>query len=100
MGQIKINTDKAALAAQNMSMINNRIRSGFTNVERAVKALDSSWVSGCAVNAMNVFNSIKHSYNDARFKVMNDYVIFLYQQIDEGYAQTETVNKSLSDAFK
>jgi len=97
---ISVDTDKVALAAKNISRINNEIRDDFVNVESTMKSLDRDWDSNVSLNAMESFNSIKNAFCDTHYNIMDSYVTFLLQQVDAGYTQTETANTSLSDAFK
>ena len=97
---IKVNTANVAAAANKIANYNTAIRNDFSAVEKAIKSLGTAWESVASHNAISSFHSIKDAYHDARYNVVNNYVTFLRQQVDEGYTQTETVNKSLADAFK
>ena len=100
MADLKINAEQVVETARRIKNINNQIREGFNNVQKAVTRLDGAWDSPAATNAINKFKAIKNSYCDARYDVIDNYVAFLHQQVGEGYTQTETTNKSLADAFK
>lgn len=100
MANLKINTDSAVSAANNIKHLNNQIRDGFSSVQTAISKLDASWDGAAATNSIAEFNGIKNKYCNARYKVVDNYVAFLYQQVGEGYTQTEETNKSLADAFK
>lgn len=100
MAKLKINTDTAVAAAKTIQSYNTQMRDGFQNVEKAVSRLDAEWDGSAATAAINKFNEIRNNFCDARYNVLDNYVNFLYQQIGEGYIQTETVNKSLADQFK
>lgn len=97
---IKVNTDTVDSVAQNIRNINNDIRDLISPVESAIKTLDNSWDGGASTSAISKFNSIKNTYCDNRYKVIENYVNFLLQQVGEGYVQTEAANTSLADAFK
>lgn len=100
MSDLKVNTDRVLNSANNLAVINNKIRNSFGNVEKAVNQLNNAWGGSAAENAMTKFNSIKSSFCDERYEVLDGYVRFLQSQAGEGYVETETVNKSLADAFK
>lgn len=100
MASIKVNTDLAIAAANNIKNANSQIRDGFPKVQRAINQLDNSWDGSAATNAISKFNEMQSKYVDARYKVVDNYVNFLLQQVGEGYAQTEEANISLADAFK
>lgn len=100
MGVIKVNTDAVISCASKIRGYNNDIRNRFSDLQSKMSALDTCWDGSAATNAMQKFNSIKSSFCDARYAVVDDYVNFLMQQIGEGYVQTEEVNTSLADQFK
>lgn len=100
MSAIKVNTDTVVTVSQNIRKINNDIRDLISPVESAMKSLDNSWDGSSSTNAIRKFNSIKSTYCDNRYKVIENFVNFLLHQVGEGYEQTETVNTSLADAFK
>ena len=100
MANLKMNTDGVVASANNIKNLNNQMRSNFNNVQKAISKLDASWDGSAASSAMSKFNSIKSKYCSARYNVLDNYVKFLYQQVGEGYTQTEDVNKSLADQFK
>ena len=49
---------------------------------------------------MDKFNELKAKFPEAQYRVIDNYVQFLLQQVGEGYVQTEKANESLADAFK
>lgn len=100
MVSVKVNTNNVVIAAANIKTINDQIRDGFSDVRKSISRLDSTWDGVVATNTISKFNEIASEFTDARYNVVDNYVSFLLQQVDEGYAQTEEVNKSLADAFK
>ena len=100
MENLKINTDAVVTAAGNIKLFNTQMREGFANVQTAITKLDQSWDGSAATTAISKFNEIKSQFLDARYNVLNNYVNFLLQQVDEGYTQTEDANVSLADQFK
>lgn len=100
MTNLKINTDAAITAADNIKLYNTQIRDGFSDVQAAVTRLDNCWEGAAATVAISKFNEMKSKFLDARYSVLDNYVNFLLQQVGEGYTQTETVNVSLADQFK
>lgn len=100
MANLKINTNSAVVAATHIKTINNQIRDSFSNVKKAISQLDNAWDGSAATNSIGKFNEIKSKFPEARYKVVDNYVNYLLQQVSEGYVQTEDTNKSLADAFK
>lgn len=100
MGNINIKTAQVLKAATNISTCNLNIENAFEEVETAIKNLDNAWDGQASSNAVSRFNSIIKGYKDNRYKVINQYVDFLNQQVGTGYETVETANTSLADAFK
>jgi hypothetical protein len=100
MANLKINTDSAITAATHIKTINGQIRDGFSSVQNAITQLDNAWDGSAATNAIGKFNELKTKYPQARYNVVDNFVTFLFQQVGEGYIQTEEANKSLAEAFK
>lgn len=100
MANLKVNSQQVISTANKIKGLNNQINDGFENVENAISRLNRKWDGPASNNAINKFNSIKGAYCSSRYKVVDNFVAFLHQQVGEGYAQTESVNKSLADAFK
>lgn len=100
MGNLKINTDYVVSAATKIKNYNAQIRAELANVQNAISQLNAEWDGSAANSTINKFNEIKSKFSDARYAVVDNYVNFMFQQVGEGYTQTEEVNKSLADAFK
>lgn len=97
---IIVDTEKVKATANSIANYNNKIRDDFSSVESAIKSLDSSWNSNAASSGIGAFHDIKNAYHEERYSVVNNFVTFLHKQVDPNYNQTETMNKSLADAFK
>ncbi len=100
MSDLIVNAEQVVATANRIKTINDQIRAEFADVQKAINSLDGEWDGSAASNAMAKFASIRNAYCDARYNVVDNYVAFLHQQVGEGYTQTESVNKSLADAFK
>lgn len=100
MTNLKINTESAVVAAGQIRSINNQIRDGFAKVQDSMTMLEREWEGPVATNSIGVFREIRSRYPEARYSVLNNFVIFLLKQVGEGYVQTEEANNSLADAFK
>ena len=97
---IKINTLKVNSAASNISRINGNIRDDFSAVTSAINVLDRNWDGSASDNAIRAFNSIKESYCDYRYSVINDLVVFLRNQVSTNYENTEQKVQTAADLFK
>jgi len=97
---LKVNVAGVRTCAGNIKNLNNDMNKSFDTMQKAINALDASWDGSASSSAISEFNSIRNKYKDVRYKVIDNYVAFLYQQIGEGYTSAEAQNKSLADAFK
>ena len=88
MNDIKINTDQVTILANNIKKQNEKMREEFDMADQA------------ATNAIGKFNQMKTQICEQRYKELDNYVSFLFQQVGVGYDNTESVNKSLADQFK
>lgn len=100
MDHIKIDTAKVVNTASRITTINQQIDTEFERMEKAIAHLNNCWQSRASDAVIGRFHSIKHSFKDSRFQVMQNYSKFLVQQVSDGYNKTETVNTNLADAFK
>ena len=100
MENLKINTDAAVAAADAIQRLNDRNRNDFEEVQTAIAKLDVVWDGQAAAYTMDKFNELKAKFPEAQYRVIDNYVQFLLQQVGEGYVQTEKANESLADAFK
>lgn len=97
---IAVNTDTVASTAESIRTINNRINEQYDVVQRAMSQLDNCWDGSAASFAIPKFKEIRSKFYQARYTVVDHYVAFLFQQIGQGYTETEEANKSLASAFK
>lgn len=100
MANLKVDAEQVIASANRIKNLNDQMRDGFSSVQDAITRLDGTWDGSAATNTISKFNAIKNSYCDARYNVVDNFVAFLYQQVGEGYTQTEAANKSLADQFK
>lgn len=97
---LKINVDGVRRCAGKIKNYNEHMNSEFDAMQKAINEMDASWDGTASNEAIKAFNSIKKNYKNVRYKVIDNYVAFLYRQIGEGYTLAESQNKSLADAFK
>lgn len=100
MADMKVNVDAVISAADSVKLYNCMMRDGIMDVNAAMTRLNQAWDGNASNAAIAKFNEIKEKLCDARYKVMDNYVNFLLQQVGEGYEVVEDVNKSLADQFK
>lgn len=100
MTNLKMNTEAVVTAATKLKKINNQIQNDFSDLQKEIIQLDNSWESSVAAMTIGKFYDVKSKYLDACYHVIDNYVNFLFDQVGEGYIQTEETNKSLSEQFK
>lgn len=100
MSDLKINTEQVVVAANRIKALNDQMRDGLDGVQEAIKKLDNSWDGSAASYALVRFHQMIHTHCNPRYDILDNYVAFLYQQVGEGYTQSETANISLADQFK
>lgn len=95
-----VNTAEVLLLAENINEINNNISNALEKVTSAMNSLNGSWSGAAGERAVSMFNSINSGCIEVQRVAIADYANFLKQRISGGYEQIETINISLSDAFK
>lgn len=97
---LKMNVAGVRKCADDIKKLNDDMDKSFDAMQKAINAMNASWDGSAADAAAKSFKLIKDKYKSTRYKVIDNYVAFLYQQIGEGYTLAEQKNKSLADAFK
>lgn len=100
MDDLKINTVSVRAIAQNLRRYNNEMRNGLNEVKNSIRQLDSAWDGSASSNAIHKFYSICNTFDDARYKTLDNYAAVLSETVGAGYEVTETQNQSLADTFK
>ena len=97
---IMINTGIVITTATQIDKVNKNIKNDFSFVEAAVNDLNRSWDSSASDHAIFKFHSIKNTYYNNRYNIVNDMVNFMKKQVNEGYDKVETAVASAASAFK
>ncbi|MBR5278292.1 MAG: hypothetical protein IKU23_03400 [Clostridia bacterium] len=97
---IYINIDSVKACAQDISNTNKSMLEDFAVVEKAVQRLNSQWSSNASNACSGRFGSIKNSYLDDSFKVIDNLAKFIGNNIAEQYYATELAVSKAADAFK
>ena len=99
MAKQVVNTDRISSSANKLRIANNNINNEFKTLEKKAKQLDSNWRSAAGDAACTKMYQLFKN-NDVRSTVLQNYINMLEQQVNPGYANTETVNTKLADKFK
>ena len=94
-----VDTDQIRASAQSLRRINEQINSAFEQMRKETCGLDQDWQSAAGEAAMTAMYTLFRN-QEARDKVLRNYIQMLEQQIQPGYVQAETANLSLADQFK
>ena len=94
-----VNTDSLSASANNLRNVNRNINSEFQTLQNKAQIIDNNWQSPAGDAARTAMRQI-FKHNEARSSVIRNYINMLEQQVNPGYADTETVNIKLADKFK
>lgn len=97
---IKIQTMEVSIAANKIEKINSKNRDSFTSLENSINKLGNNWAGTVSDVVINQFYSIKKTYLNDRYLIINDLVRFMRNQVADRYENTEKSIDSLSKAFK
>lgn len=97
---IKVNTTAVLSAAGKISETNIRISNEFNNLESRVNSLHENWKGVAADHAVSEFSNIRNKFYEPRYKTINNFVRFMYDQVSTNYEDTESSVDSLADMFK
>ncbi|MBQ4260143.1 MAG: WXG100 family type VII secretion target [Lachnospiraceae bacterium] len=97
---IKIDTGKVRMAADEISKLNRNISEDFSPLQRVVNSLSQTWTGRASEIATNKFRSIRNTYYDNRYYVIDDMVNFMHNQIGGGYENTENQIVNVAEKFR
>ncbi len=97
---IQINTAIVSATADQIDILNKKIRDELSDVDLAIQALQYCWEGNAASSGFNKYSYIKRSFFDARYSVVNGIVSFMKVQVGEGYEMTDQAVSTAASAFK
>lgn len=100
MKDLKADTSAIIAAADHISAINKGILDKMNDPQAAVSRLDATWDSPASDEIIGRFITIKQTYNETRYNVIDNFVKFLHLQVGEGYTSAEEANRALAETFK
>ena len=100
MADLKMDVARVDATAERIKKLNDEMNNGFETARRALKTLDSYWDSPAATGAISKFDSVRSSYSEPRYRIVDNYVGFLKQQVGIGYANTEAANVEMAAQYK
>ena len=99
-GEIRINTDEVAMAATSIEEINKKLNEKLLEGQSAVKALTSTWEGEAAQQTISTFDAFAGKYFESYKEMIDSYVVFLREKVEQGYFVTETKNAEIASQFK
>lgn len=97
---IKVNTQMVAQIATKIEDLNKKLNDELENSKTTVNNLANIWEGEASQATISAFNEFSTKYFQSYYNTIQSYVSFLRTNVDTGYTETETTNKSLADAFK
>ncbi|NLM34496.1 MAG: WXG100 family type VII secretion target [Clostridiales bacterium] len=98
--QIRVDTQMVAQIATKIEDLNKKLNEELQNSKTTVNGLANIWEGEASQATISSFNEFANKYFQNYYDVVQSYVSFLRSNVDTGYTETETANKSLADAFK
>lgn len=97
-----INVDTGAVinAASEISKVNKKLESDFTQVKAKVKTLDGYWDGSASEKVLGAFDSLTKNVVENRAIVFESFASFLRSQVGENYEAQEAALTSAASAFK
>ncbi|MBE5938946.1 MAG: hypothetical protein E7266_00990 [Lachnospiraceae bacterium] len=99
-GEIRINTDEVAMAATSIEEINKKLNEKLLEGQAAVKALGSTWEGEASQETVSTFDAFASKYFETYKDMIDSYVVFLREKVEQGYFKTETKNTDIASQFK
>ena len=94
-----LNTEALDATISALRSANNTMDSAFTAVERQSGVLNNAWISGAGSAAVTTLYKLIKG-NESRSAVLQNYINFLNQQVEQGYVSVEDCNTSLASYFR
>jgi len=99
MAKQEVNSEMISSAATRLRTTNNNINNEFSTLQRKMRSLEANWRGAAGTAAQTTMYQL-FNHNESRSKVIQNYVNMLDRQVNPGYSNTESTNKSLADKFK
>ena len=99
-GEIRINTDEVAMAATSIEELNKKLNEKLLEGQNVVKALGATWEGEASQQTMSAFDAFAGKYFESYKEMIDSYVVFLREKVEQGYFTTETKNADIASQFK
>lgn len=98
-GEILITTEEVALSAATIEKLNNKLNDKLLEAQNAIKALGATWQGEAYDETMASFNTFAGKYFESYKELIDNYVKFLRESVEQGYFKTEVKNVDLASQF-
>ncbi len=98
-GEIRITTEEVALSATSIENLNKKLNDKLLEAQNAIKALGTSWQGEAYDETMAAFNAFAGKYFETYKELIDNYVKFLREKVEQGYFKTEMKNIDLANQF-
>lgn len=97
---VRVNTDQVAQIAARIETLNKQLTEELKSSRNTIKGLSAVWEGEAANATISAFNEFAGKYFQKYEDVITQYVVFLRQNVDRGYFETEAANVKLSDQYR
>ena len=97
---VRVSTDQVAQIASGIEALNKKLTAELNSSRSTVQGLSAVWEGEAASATISAFNEFAAKYFQKYEDVITQYVVFLRQNVDRGYFETETANTKLSDQYR
>lgn len=98
-GEIRISTEEVALSATSIESLNNKLNDKLLEAQAVIKALGQTWEGEAYDTTLASFNTFAGKYFESYKELIDDYVKFLRERVEQGYFKTEVRNENLASQF-
>ncbi len=98
--QITIDTEQVMSIAAQIENDNNQLKEKLEGTKTTLDSLSATWTGQAADETRASYTEFSNKFFQKYYDVLDQYVKFLRNNVSEQYNQTETVNKTIADAFK
>lgn len=98
--QIRLSPDQIDTIATSIENLNKRLEQELQTGLTTVQNLSSTWEGQAAEETIQSFKTFSDKYFNEYYVMLNNYVLFLRNNVRAGYLQAEQANVNWANAFK
>lgn len=97
--KMQVNTGQVNEIASKIESLNKRMLSLLEDSRRQMNQLTNTWAGEAAEATINGYNQFSKRYFQKYHDILASYVLFLRNNVAQGYEEIETENKNLSESL-